>query len=56
MKRIYLFLLTLSIFHCPLSIFAASWEEANQLYASGEYADAAAQYEAILAESPSPPH
>ena len=55
MKRIYLLLLTLSIVNCQLStMFAASWEEANQLYASGEYADAAAQYEAILEENAQP--
>lgn len=52
MKRLYL-LLALSLFTFHLSL-AASWEEANQLYADGNYADAAAQYEAIVLEMPQP--
>ena len=53
MKRLYLLLLcAFSIFNFQFSIFAASWEEANQLYADANYAEAAAQYEAILADSP----
>ena len=52
MKRLYLFLL-FSLFTFHLS-HAASWEEANQLYADGNFADAAAQYEAILQENPQP--
>lgn len=52
MKRLYL-LLALSLFTFHLSL-AASWEEANQLYADGNYADAVAQYEAIVLEMPQP--
>lgn len=54
MKRIYLTILcALSIVSGPLS-FAASWEEANTLYAEGHYADAAEQYEAIVLDTPQP--
>lgn len=46
-------LLTLSIVNCQLSICtAADWDSANQLYAEGNYADAAEQYQAILEETP----
>ena len=55
MKRLYLLLLTLSIVNCQLSICtAATWEEANALYAEGNYADAATQYETIVLDDPQP--
>lgn len=55
MKRLYLTLiLLLSIVHCPLSVAASQWEEANSLYAEGKYADAAEQYEAMLLEKAQP--
>ena len=54
MKRLYLTIIcALFIFSCPLSI-AADWQAANQLYADGNYADAAEQYEAILQENAQP--
>ena len=64
MKRLYLtFLCILSILACPCEAIAqteageevsiaTNWEAANQLYAEGNYADAAEQYEAILEETP----
>ena len=54
MKRTLLLVIILfSIVNSPLSVFASPWEDANQLYADGNYADAAAAYEALIAESPS---
>ena len=54
MKRLYLTIIcALFIFSCPLSI-AADWQAANQLYAEGNHADAAEQYEAILQENAQP--
>mgnify|MGYP002623322026 CR=1 FL=1 len=50
MRRIYIILTALSMF--AASSVAADWETANQLYADGQYADAAEQYEAILEETP----
>jgi tetratricopeptide (TPR) repeat protein len=49
MKRLYLIL---AISALSLATFAADWDSANQLYAEGNYADAAEQYRAILEETP----